>query len=388
MSNSYYGATGNPGTSSFGQSANIRAEFALIASAFDRLPTLSGNANKIVTVNGGGSGMNTSPISINGILQMLDPAYVSDYTGIPVGSKRLNGALGFQSWDGTTWNNVAVGYLPIGGGTMTGPLQFAGAAPLSGVIGASTLADTFTVDTDKVLSNYGLAWKAFSDIPGGGPAAALSGYGGVRFYSGSLERMRLLLGGNLLLGSTADNGSKLQVNGAVTASIFLASGNTEGFRISQDSGFLSIWNTANSVESGILQGVAGSTFLLRALGTANLDLFAQSSTGLRVTPAGTITESVTGIELGYKGMPVSSSFVNGQCWVTTTSQTVPNNQPVGTVFGFFNASAVTVTLTPASGLTIRLGGTTISGARTVAPWGMVTIWYQLASQAIVNGNLT
>lgn len=89
---------------------------------------------------------------------------------------------------------------------------------LSGVFGASTAADAFTVDTNKLLHNYGLSWKTFSDA-GSAPSAALSGYAGVRFFTGSAERVRIDSAGNVGVGVAApsvllDIGGAAQVRGA------------------------------------------------------------------------------------------------------------------------------------------------------------------------------
>lgn len=51
MPNLYYAVTGAPGNKASGSSAAIRAEFALIAAAFDKMPVLAGNANRPVGVN-------------------------------------------------------------------------------------------------------------------------------------------------------------------------------------------------------------------------------------------------------------------------------------------------------------------------------------------------
>jgi len=57
MSNQYYTESSVPGQSSPGTSLLIRAEFAAIRAAFDKLPPMLGNNNKIVTVNGSGTAL-------------------------------------------------------------------------------------------------------------------------------------------------------------------------------------------------------------------------------------------------------------------------------------------------------------------------------------------
>ncbi|MBI5270709.1 MAG: hypothetical protein HY856_13640 [Burkholderiales bacterium] len=57
MANEFFTATGAPSTRSAGSSAVIRAEFAALQEAFDKLPTMTGNASKLVRVNASGNAL-------------------------------------------------------------------------------------------------------------------------------------------------------------------------------------------------------------------------------------------------------------------------------------------------------------------------------------------
>jgi len=57
MANDFFNATGAPSTRSAGSSSPVRAEFAAIQAGFAKLPTLTGNGNKLVQVNTAGTGM-------------------------------------------------------------------------------------------------------------------------------------------------------------------------------------------------------------------------------------------------------------------------------------------------------------------------------------------
>lgn len=57
MANEYYDSTGAPANASLGNPALIRAEFDAIEGAFDKLPTLTGNANEAIFVNAGATGL-------------------------------------------------------------------------------------------------------------------------------------------------------------------------------------------------------------------------------------------------------------------------------------------------------------------------------------------
>jgi hypothetical protein len=57
----------------------------------------------------------------------------------------------------------------------------------------------------------------------------------------------------------------------------------------------------------------------------------------------------------------------------------------GDAVSIYNDSASAITITQGSGLTLRQGGTTNTGNRTLAPRGMATVWFNSASEAIITG---
>ena len=62
MSNSFYNHGAFPSTGSAATSASMRAELDLISAGFDKMPTLSGNANKFVIVNSTGTGLTQTDV--------------------------------------------------------------------------------------------------------------------------------------------------------------------------------------------------------------------------------------------------------------------------------------------------------------------------------------
>lgn len=151
MSHDYFAPSGVPRFNAIGSSAAIRGEFAAIGTAFNRLAPLAGNALRLIQVNAAGSAQQV----------------VTDFTVADV-KAMLDGA---------------------GAGIFSNPIQVALVDGLSGVFTGSP-SDTFLVDTNKVVANYGLTWKRFSDVAAG-PVAALSGFGGLRFYCAGAERIRI-----------------------------------------------------------------------------------------------------------------------------------------------------------------------------------------------------
>jgi hypothetical protein len=63
MSNSFFNASGNPGTNTKTNSASIRGEFAAIQAGFDKLPSLAGNANKRLAVNASATGIEAAALT-------------------------------------------------------------------------------------------------------------------------------------------------------------------------------------------------------------------------------------------------------------------------------------------------------------------------------------
>jgi hypothetical protein len=64
----------------------------------------------------------------------------------------------------------------------------------------------------NTLANYGLSWKPLSD-EGSGPTALLSGYGGIRFFTLSTERLRIWADGHI---TDKDGGTLLSTANAPT----------------------------------------------------------------------------------------------------------------------------------------------------------------------------
>jgi hypothetical protein len=60
MAGDWYTPSGAPATSSQGSSATMRSEFDSVETAMDKLPTLTGNGDKLVKVNSGGTALETT----------------------------------------------------------------------------------------------------------------------------------------------------------------------------------------------------------------------------------------------------------------------------------------------------------------------------------------
>jgi hypothetical protein len=77
----------------------------------------------------------------------------------------------------------------------------------------------------------------------------------------------------------------------------------------------------------------------------------------------------------------------GKMIASSGAITVPNSVfAAGDAFGVYNNSASSFAITQGAGVTLRWGGTTLTGSRTLAARGLCSVYFVSASEAIVNGS--
>lgn len=83
----------------------------------------------------------------------------------------------------------------------------------------------------------------------------------------------------------------------------------------------------------------------------------------------------------------------GKCLEISAGITIPANVfsatgVEGDLFTVFNNTSGSLILTQGGGLTLRLGGTTTTGNRTVTAFGLATLWFPITTVCIAVGNVT
>lgn len=404
------GSTNNPRIEASATEANGNVELNFTGSvatgtaSIKRFSTsvLDISAARNVTVNTPSSGT-TLTISANNAANALVAGNMG--IGYDIG---LRSSANNLYWSGTA--DAAVGttssgslWLYAGGGgrvqiNSTGNVLFN--APSSG----ATIAATFAASSNGFT---------FTD----GTVSGAIGTGGTQLNFGSTSAHALGLATNnstrILVGSggnvfinTAASGDELTVSGSVVASLFAGDlvGNAStatALQTARTINGVSFNGTANITVTASADTLTGST--LPALSGANLtSLNAANLTGTvntaRISGAYTgITSigdsaTVNGFTVGYRQIPRSTTTTTavvgdvGKCIAASAGITIPNSTfAAGDALSIYNDSASSITITQAAGLTLRLGGTTTTGNLTLQPRGMITVWFNSASEAIVTG---
>lgn len=82
----------------------------------------------------------------------------------------------------------------------------------------------------------------------------------------------------------------------------------------------------------------------------------------------------------------TNGWARGHCLAVSTNQTLNTaDMAAGYTFSLYNDSANSITVSPGVGVTLRLAGSASTGVRTVAARGLITIWCNSGTEAIVIG---
>ena len=229
MSNSYYNHGAFPVTGSAATSANMRAELDLITAGFDKLPTLTSNANKIVVVNSssnaldvitsippGSGGTGFSTYAIGDLLYADTTTTLAKLADVATGNALISGGVGVApSWGkvGLTTHvsgqlGVANGGTGLASGTSGGVLYYSA---------TGTLASSALLAANAIMLGGGTGAAPATTTTGTGVVTAIGNAvnttNGLVTQSATLAASALLLGG----GSATAISSTTTGTGVVTA---------------------------------------------------------------------------------------------------------------------------------------------------------------------------
>lgn len=327
-----------------------------------------------VTINAPSSGTAVTINGVSGANAMLTSLSGGASVGIQLDTS--NGYIG------TTTNH---GLQLFTNGTSRVALAAGGAvtisAPSSGVgltVNGVTGTNIATFNGGNAASTY-TRWTAAGVTVGDIGAASATISGG----SSSDFGVAAYTGGALRLGT---DGGRLGMSIAVGGNVTVAAP-TSGVGLTVSGGGL-------TVSSGAITGDGSGLTTLNATnlssGTVASARVSGSYTG--ITAIGT-TCTIDGVTVGFRSIPRSTTTTTaavgdvGKCIAASAGITIPNATfAAGDALSIYNDSASAITITQGTSLTLRWGGTTSTGNRSLAARGMCTIWFNSSSEAIITGS--
>lgn len=353
--NSFYNVSGSPATSSAGSSAVMRAEFLAIQTGFGLFPTLTGNANKALIINSGGTAVTTTTGSLalagdfatTGAYSVTLAAGAAVTLTLPVVSGTLATLAGTETLSNKTLVAPALG-TPASGvltnctGTASG--LTAGTvttnANLTGVI-------TSVGNTTSIASQTGTGTKFVMDT---GP---------------TITTLTVSSGGAAITGNTSVSGGSFTASPS-NANVVLSPTGTGVVTINPATA-----GTINNVVIGGSTPLAG-TFTTVADSIGNVRSIQQSGSDKTGSYSLATTDVGTYVGVGAGG-----------------SITVPNSTfATGNVITVFNNTSSTKTITISLTRCDIAGTDAHKSSLTLAAKGMATFLFITSTQAVVSGNVT
>jgi hypothetical protein len=249
-------------------------------------------------------------------------------------------------------------------------IDTAGNVGIGGV--PTTKLDVFNGNV-RMTDSYSLVWGDSSTYISGSAATDI-----ITLTTAGAERVRVDSAGRVGIAKTPSY--LLDVNGTAAALnwvIGLEQGNnagTTGFTNANGPG-IQYWGSATANAGALL-------FL-----TGNAER-------MRITAAGVIQDAA-GLELGYRNIPrvdqsggSAAASIRGkaQGLTSTAAYTIPSGVfTAGDSFSIINFNAGAVSIAQGAGLTMRLAGSATTGSRTLAGYGVATVWFANGAECWISG---
>jgi hypothetical protein len=293
-----------------------------------------------------------------------------------VGALWLDSTVGeFSVYSGTGWTD-------IGGGAQgyVGSVGYAGSqGPAGGYTGSR-----------GYVGSFGYTGSASTALGFTGSTGPAGGYTGSVGYAGSTA----YVGSAGYLGSFGYTGS-IGFTGSTGAGYTGSTGYVGSLGYTGSIGFTgsSIAGYTNSALT-ISTGLSGTSFNGSAPITIAIDSSVTTNAGTQTLTNKTITGltststivdgGASSYAIGFKAIPQSSTASGnlvltdaGKHVYVSASVTVPPNSTaafdIGTVVTIMNSSGSAITVTQGAGVTLRLSGTTSTGNRTLAVYGLCSV---------------
>lgn len=401
------------------------------------LPAQSGNAGKILTSDGTDATWTTSSagsvtsVDINGVTSGLT------FTGGPITSSGtftvggiltlLNGGTGSSNAQGAR-NNILPDQGTHGGQFLQTDGTNCSWATVVAASGTVTSVDISGSSTG--LTFTGGPITTTGTITLGGTLGVLNGGTGATNANGALANLLPSQSGNVgkVLSTTGTNTQWITVTASVAGADTQlqynnsgAFGATANLTVNKSTGALTsagsvtgishvVTGAVNTVRPVQFQTGALNRWLLQANGSGESGSNAGSDfefTG--VNDDGTTTNQVftvaratrildfkvnptiNGVAIGYATLPRVTTFdinARGKRVAVSGGFTIPSGTySAGDAFSFYNDSGSTITITQGSGLTLRFDGSATTGNRTLSARGSCFVWFNSASEAIINGSI-
>jgi len=380
MSNSFYNHGAFPSTGSAATSASMRAELDLISAGFDKMPTLSGNANKFVIINSTGTGMTQTDVL---------PAFTVTDTDFTVQDNGDN-TRKFQFNAGSiTTGNTRIYSMPdldttlvgtdvtqtLTNKTLTSPVI--GTIVNTGTLTLPTSTDTLVGrNTTDTLTNKTLTNPVIGTI----------------INTGTLT---LPTSTDTLVGrQTTDTLTNKTISGASNTLSNIANGSLSNSSVVIGSSTLSLGGTLTTL-AGVT--ISGASNTLSNIANASLTNSAITINGSSVSLGSSVTVTATATNALTIGNGLSGTSYNGSSAVTiaintsvtadlSTAQTFSNKTISGsanTLSNIANASLTNSSITIGS-TAISLGATslTLAGLTSASATTLISTGNQATSVAI------